>query len=194
MAEVRLVVDLAHPAERVWPALTVARLLGVWFMPTDLEPREGGRFTLHPGTLPGFFGLVSGELTELAAPHRMVMLWRGEKLHTRVSWQVVGATGGCRLQVWQTGFIGAPAAPRRQALGDTYVRLFAGRLPALLDRLAGGAFRAGGNAAVSAWSAGRTLGPAVGAACPPRPGSRDDEDRPGRYPGWARRVAAATRG
>jgi uncharacterized protein YndB with AHSA1/START domain len=181
MAEVRLVVDLAHPAERVWRALTEARLLGAWFMPTDLELREGGRFTLHPGILPGFLGPVSGELTELAAPHRIGMLWRGEKLHTRVTWQVTGTASGCRLQVRQTGFIGAPAAPRHRALRDTYTQLFEGRLPVLLDRLASGAAgpggpagsvavaaphraagrgrRTGGNVAVGAWSAGRTLGP-----------------------------------
>ncbi|MGH3683363.1 MAG: SRPBCC family protein, partial [Natronosporangium sp.] len=138
MAEVRLEVDLAHPPDRVWQALTTARLLGAWFMPTDLEPREGSRFTLDPGTLAGFLGLVSGELLEVVAEHRLVMLWQGEKLHTRVVWELAETAAGCRVQLVQTGFIGAPAALRRRALRDTYIRLFAEQLPAVLDRIATG--------------------------------------------------------
>ncbi|MPZ28758.1 MAG: hypothetical protein GEV12_20765 [Micromonosporaceae bacterium] len=228
MAEVRLEVDLAHPPDRVWQALTTAPLLGAWFMPTDLEPREASRFTLDPGTLAGFLGLVSGELVEVVPEHKLVMLWQGEKLHTRVVWELVGTAGGCRVQVVQTGFIGAPAALRRRALRDTYVRLFAEQLPALLDRLASGTGalaapvgaappglpppdlplraaappdvvraaggsrrpyrdpgpgsvgvprqrRPGGNMAVNAWSAGRTIWssadpaePAGAAGAPPR--------------------------
>jgi uncharacterized protein YndB with AHSA1/START domain len=136
MAEVRLEVELAHPPERVWRALTEARLLGEWFMPTDLAPREGGRFTLTPGDLAGFAGQLSGQLTELSPPHRMVMVWQGEQLHTRVSWEVAAVPGGSRLRVRQTGFIGAPGAVRRRALQETYARLFTRQLPALLDRIA----------------------------------------------------------
>lgn len=61
MAEVRLAVELAHPPERVWQALPEARLLGAWFMPTDLEPRQGARFSLDPGNLAGLLGPVSAE-------------------------------------------------------------------------------------------------------------------------------------
>jgi uncharacterized protein YndB with AHSA1/START domain len=179
MAEVRLEIELAHPPERVWRALTDAALLGEWFMPTDLAPEEGGRFTLEPGTLAGFLGRISGELTELERPRRLVMLWQGEKLHTRVVWELTATGEGCQLQIVQSGFIGAPATLRGRALRDTYTRLFAEQLPATLERLAGGATaglpgsvprqrRAPANVAVGAWAAGRSLGrsPAVEGARP----------------------------
>jgi uncharacterized protein YndB with AHSA1/START domain len=172
MAEVRLEIQFAHLPERVWRALTDAQLLGEWFMPTDLVPEEGGRFTLEPGTLAGFLGPVSGELTELVPPRRLVMLWQGEKLHTRVVWELTETDGGCQLQIVQSGFIGAPATLRGRALRDTYTRLFGEQLPATLERLAGGAGagqpgsvprqrRAPANLAVGAWAAGRSLGPAA---------------------------------
>jgi uncharacterized protein YndB with AHSA1/START domain len=175
MAEVRLEIELAHPPERVWRALTDAQLLGEWFMPTDLVPEEGARFTLEPGTLAGFLGPVSGELTELARPRRLVMLWQGEKLHTRVVWELTGTDHGCQLQIVQSGFIGAPATLRGRALRDTYTRLFAEQLPATLERLAGGVTagqpgsvprqrRPPANVAVGAWAAGRSLGPSLAAA------------------------------
>lgn len=181
MAEVRLEIELPHPRDRVWRALTDARLLSEWFVPTDLEAREGARFTLAAGTLGGFLGPVAGELTELAPEQRIVMLWQGEKLHTRVVWEIIESDRGCTLQVVQTGFIGAPAALRRRALRDTYGRLFAEQLPVVLDRLAAAPSavladsaaaagapvrpaavprqrRAPVNMAVGAWAAGRTLG------------------------------------
>jgi uncharacterized protein YndB with AHSA1/START domain len=189
MAEVRLEVDLAHPRDRVWRALTDARLLSDWLMPTDLAAREGAEFTLEPGTLAGFLGPVSAELTELVPPHRMVMLWQGEKLHTRMVWELTETDSGCTLQLVQTGFIGAPATLRRRALRDTYARLFAERLPLVLDRLAavpllaGSGAELGGpvapaatvprqrkgpvNVAIGAWAAGRSLGG------PADPGSPD---------------------
>lgn len=135
MAEVRLEVDVAHPPERVWWALTDAGLLREWFMTTDLEPHEGGTFTLDSGELPGFLGPISGEVSELEPPWRIVMLWQGEKLHTRVVWEVVETADGCQVRVVQSGFIGAPASVRRRVLRATYLTLFADRLPAVLDRL-----------------------------------------------------------
>ncbi|HEY8472570.1 MAG TPA: SRPBCC domain-containing protein [Natronosporangium sp.] len=150
MAEVRLEVELPHPPELVWRALTEPRLLREWFMPTDLVAREGAEFTLEPGTLPGFLGPVSAEVTELVPPERIVMRWQGERLHTRVAWEITRSWASSKLLVLQTGFIGAPATLRRRALRDTYARLFAEQLPATLDRLAALAEEARDDAAVAA--------------------------------------------
>lgn len=187
-------IDLVHPSERVWRALTDARLLTRWFMRTDLAPREGSHFTLEPGTLPGFLGPVSGELVELSPPRRLVMLWQGESLHTRVAWELTSTDDGCRLLIVQTGFFGAPAALRSRALRATYLQLFDEQLPRMLDQLA--AQRAAGRAAPgrrwqprdprqqaatvamraavprqrrpntpeAGWAAGRAAGPVAGAA------------------------------
>lgn len=149
MAEVRLEVDLPHPPERVWRALTEARLLTEWFMDADLEAREGTSFTLSPTGLRGFSGQISGEMLELAALRRLVMRWEGQKLHTRVTWELTEIVGGSKLRVLQTGFIGAPATLRRRELRATYTQLFAERLPHTLDRLAAGEVDLGGTASAS---------------------------------------------
>jgi uncharacterized protein YndB with AHSA1/START domain len=172
VAEVRLEFELAHPPERVWRALTDASVLSEWFMPNDLQPTEGATFTLDPGTLPGFLGTVSGEITELVAPRRLVMLWQGEKLHTRVSWELSSEDGTCALRVVQTGFIGAPAAIRQRALRATYGQLFEQRLPAALDRLATGALDWGGQPAETPADQAEPAAPAVRVAAPGVPKQR----------------------
>ncbi|QSB15639.1 SRPBCC domain-containing protein [Natronosporangium hydrolyticum] len=150
MAELRLHFDLAHPRQRVWRALTEPWLLGQWFMATDLAPREGSEFELDPGTRPGFLGPITGEVVTVAAPDELVMRWQAEKLHTRVSWQLLPSGDACRLVLVQSGFIGAPAALRIAALRTTYAELFARRLPELLGRMAAGESTAAGSAAAGA--------------------------------------------
>lgn len=166
MAEVRLAFDLAHPSGRVWRALTDAQLLCEWFMPTDLTPRAGSRFTFHPGTLPGFLGPVTGEVVAVEPASRLVMLWQGEKLYTRVTWDLAPVGAACRLSLTQTGFIGAPAALRCEGLTTTYRDLFGVQLPLALDRLAAEESGAGAGFA-SGESTASPRAPALRAA-PPR--------------------------
>lgn len=178
MAEVRLEQALTHPCSRVWRALTDPGLLSAWFMPTDSPPMGGSSFTIFAGTFPGFLGPVTGEVREAKAPERLVMVWEGEKLHTRVVWELTPTESGCQLQVTQSGFLGAPARLRAEALLATYRELFGERLPALLDRLAARERRRPRpaplrppyrNTAIGVWSRGRRLGPtpAPARATPP---------------------------
>jgi uncharacterized protein YndB with AHSA1/START domain len=138
VTEILIDVDFGHPPERVWRALTDRSILSEWFMQTDLEPHEGRRFRLLPEGLLGLAGPLEGELVELAAPRRMVMLWRGEQLHSRVTWELVPLPDGCRLRMSHTGFIGVKGSLRRRELQRTYQRMLTERLPRVLDRLATG--------------------------------------------------------
>lgn len=149
MAQVRLEADLAHPPERVWRALTDARLLSEWFMVTDFTPRPGSRFTLALVHLTGMTGQLAAELLELREPERMVMRWQGENLHTTVVWELTGTESGCRITMVQSGFVGAPADLRRRALTAAYTQLFTERLPRLLDRLAPASERVSATAGVN---------------------------------------------
>lgn len=146
MAEVRLEVDLAHSPERVWSALTDARLLEKWFLRADASPSQGGQVTFHPDGTPGFLGPISAEVTELAEPRRLAMRWHGEQLDARVAWELVETPGGCQVRVVQSGFVGSPVTPRQRNLRATYIRQFGERLPALLAQMAaaGGDAPAGG--------------------------------------------------
>jgi uncharacterized protein YndB with AHSA1/START domain len=138
VTEILIDADFGHPPERVWRALTDRAVLSQWFMQTDLEPYEGRRFRLVPDGLLGLAGPVEGELLEVSAPRRMVMLWRGEQLHSRVTWELVPLPDGCRLRMSHTGFVGVKGSLRRKELQRTYDRMLADRLPRVLDRLASG--------------------------------------------------------
>jgi uncharacterized protein YndB with AHSA1/START domain len=137
VTEIRIDFDFGHPPALVWRALTDRRQLSRWFMPGDLEPIRGSKFQLLPDALPGFDGPVAGQVLEVEAGRRLVMRWKGEQLHARVSWELRAKPQGCLLMVSQSGFLGVRGSARRQALVSTYDRLFGERLPAVLDGLAG---------------------------------------------------------
>ena len=138
MAEILIDVDLRHPADRVWRALTEQVALAAWFMPTDLAPHEGRHYTLDPQDLAGFDGPIDAELVEVSAPRRMVMLWQDEETRCRVTWDLVPTDEGTRLSMAQTGFFGVQGTLRRRKLQRTYELMLNTRLPAVLDRLAAG--------------------------------------------------------
>ncbi|MFC0529210.1 SRPBCC domain-containing protein [Phytohabitans kaempferiae] len=137
MTEIRIDVDFGHPPALVWRALTERRQLARWFIPGDLQPIQGSQFQLLPEALPGFDGPIAGQVLEVSAERRLVMRWKGEQLHARVTWELKPTADGCLLMVSQSGFLGVRGSARRQALVSTYDRLFGERLPAVLDGLAG---------------------------------------------------------
>lgn len=137
MTEIRIDFDFGHPPALVWRALTERRQLARWLMPGDLQPIQGSQFQLLPDGLPGFDGPISGQVLEVSAERRLVMRWKGEQLHTRVTWELRPKPDGCLLMMSQSGFLGVRGSARRQALVSTYDRLFGERLPAVLDGLAG---------------------------------------------------------
>jgi uncharacterized protein YndB with AHSA1/START domain len=175
VTEILIDVDFGHPPERVWRALTDRAVLSEWFMRTDLEPYEGCRFRLLPEGLLGLAGPLEGELVEVVAMRKLVMLWRGEQLHSRVTWELVPLPEGCRLRMSHTGFIGVKGSLRRKELQRTYDSMLTDRLPVVLDGLAAGK------------PVTRQPSPAEPPppGAPARPAEAAAEDRPGRFRGLA---------
>jgi uncharacterized protein YndB with AHSA1/START domain len=139
VTELQLSVDLLHPPERVWWALTDPRLLSLWFVATDLTAVQGGVFRAFPP--PGLAGLTAPfdvDVVEVSEPTRLVLRWRGDHLYSDVTWELTRSAQGCRLAITETGFFGVRGAQRQRDLGRTYQVLFGERLPATLDRLASG--------------------------------------------------------
>lgn len=131
----RLDVELPYPVELVWQALTDRRLLGEWFLQTDLMPVAGGVYRAFPGTdLPGFTAPFDVDVVEVVGPTRLVLRWRGEQLHADVVWELSTVAGGSRLRISQTGFLGIGGQVRRAELQRAYATMFEQRLPALLAR------------------------------------------------------------
>jgi len=135
VTEIRLDVELAHPPERVWRALTDARLLGDWFLAGDLEPRTGHRFRLESAGGHGD-GDIDGEVVEVLPQRRLVMHWRAADLDARVAFVLNKASNGCQLTLRQSGFFGVQGTLRRRALHREYAHMLGRRLPEVLSRLA----------------------------------------------------------
>jgi uncharacterized protein YndB with AHSA1/START domain len=196
VTEILVDVSLGHPPELVWRALTDRRLLSEWFMQTDLEPHEGRAFRLFPTDLPGLAGPIEGELIELAAPRRMVMLWRGTNMHCRIVWELEPVTDGARLKMAQTGFLGVKGSLRRKELQRTYDELFTKRLPGVLDRIAaGGDLLPSGSAPVQPAPREPTpQEPSLMTSLADPPSDEDEATARRRWPAWLPRVSHQRRG
>lgn len=136
MTQILIDQDFGHPPERIWRALTEPALLSEWFTRTESEPSLDGGLRLTPDGPLDFLGPLMAEMVELDAPRQIVMLWRGEQMHSRVVWELTPIRQGSRLRVSQTGFLGVDGARRQLQLLRAYDELLGGRLPAVLDRLA----------------------------------------------------------
>jgi uncharacterized protein YndB with AHSA1/START domain len=136
VSEIRVEVDLPHPPDRVWRALTEPDLLSSWFLPTDLEPRAGRVFQAVPHRVPGFSGAFDIEVMGVLPARSLLMQWRGDQLHAQVTWEIDPSPAGSLLTVRQSGFLGVNGTLRRRELRRAYQEMFEERLPVAQARLA----------------------------------------------------------
>jgi len=127
-----------HSPERVWQALTNPDALARWLMPNDFKPIVGHRFRFRTKPAPGFDGIVHCEVLEVVAPERLVYLWAGGGVDTRVTWTLERVPEGTRLTLDHTGFKGLRGILVSQMLGKGWrSKILMISLPALLDRWSG---------------------------------------------------------
>lgn len=107
-------VELPHPPETVWLALTDPTALAEWLMPVkDFAPVVGQRFTVHAKPMPGWDGVVHCEITTVDRPRTLAYTWRGSKMRatTTVTWTLSEPTSGhTRLLLRHNGFPGLSGA------------------------------------------------------------------------------------
>jgi uncharacterized protein YndB with AHSA1/START domain len=106
--------ELRHPPEKVWRALTESDLIAAWLMPNDFRAQVGHRFTMRTRPAPGFDGIVQCEVLAVEPNRRLSYSWRGGAkdrqgygalLDTVVTWTLTpGADGGTRLHLEHKGF------------------------------------------------------------------------------------------
>jgi len=135
VTEIRVDVELPHPPERVWRALTELHLVLSWLPTENFLVTEDGRFSFRT-ELEGLDEPISGQTVTFDKPNKLVMRWEGPNLHTLLSVALQPAEGGCRMTVAQRGFLGAQGTLRGRALQRTYTHLLEGPLVEALDRLA----------------------------------------------------------
>jgi uncharacterized protein YndB with AHSA1/START domain len=112
--DITVEVDLPHPREAVWLALTDPAALAEWMMPVqDFEPVVGQRFTVHAKPMPGWDGVVHCAVTTVDEPHTLAYTWRGSSMRatTEVVWTLTEpGPGRTRLLLRHNGFPGLGGA------------------------------------------------------------------------------------
>lgn len=105
MVDVNLTQHFAAPIQEVWQAITDRRMLAVWLMENDFEPRLGARFSLRRADpILGWRGWVECEVIELRPPTRMVWSWSdGRGITSHVVFELEEERTGTRLTLRHIG-------------------------------------------------------------------------------------------
>ena len=119
---VKLSVFYPYPAEKVWQALTDCRILSVWMMKNDFEPRLGHKFKFESESLPGIKTIIYCEVLDLEKPKRLTYTWQDKVTSepSLVIWTLTPVEGGTQLQLkhQQTGYATAIIPDRSRDLND----------------------------------------------------------------------------
>lgn len=133
MIEIGTEVELFHPVDRAWRALTDRALLAKWF--AEVAPGPDG-LTLRTAGLPGFDADLAVEVREMRAPQRLALSGReGERL-LRLTAALAPTAHGCRLSVRETLERGDWDEAQRARREEQHQQALSVRLPAILDWLA----------------------------------------------------------
>ncbi|SCF05256.1 Uncharacterized conserved protein YndB, AHSA1/START domain [Micromonospora matsumotoense] len=136
MIEIGTQIDLPHPADRVWRAMTDPELLGRWFAETEPIPDGPGRWRVRTAGLPGFETDVEVEVVDRREPELIVVRCHEGADRSLLTCAVTPTTVGCRVLIRETVEHGDWPAERGTRREECYRQSLAGRLPALLDWLA----------------------------------------------------------
>lgn len=125
--------ELQHPPQKVWRALTDPALLTEWLLPVlELQLQPGAAFTLKAPPQPGWDGSVDCRFLEIEAPKKLSYTWRVGHLDTIVTFLLTPTASGTRLSLVQSGF---KPDQKRNFGGARYGwKLMGGRLIELLAR------------------------------------------------------------
>lgn len=127
-------VELPHPPEKVWRALTDPALLAQWLLPVvDLKLEPGAAFTFKTQPYPGWDGTVNCRLVEIEPQRKLSYTWSVPFLDTVVTFTLLPTATGTRLSLVQTGF---KEDQKREFGGARYGwKMMGGKLIDLLARI-----------------------------------------------------------
>ena len=126
--------DLPHPPEKVWRALTEPALLAEWLLPAvGLELEPGAEFTFKTQVYPGWDGTVSCRFIEIEPLRKLSYAWTVPFLDTVVTFTLTPTPVGTRLAIVQSGF----KPDQKQEFGGARYgwKMMGGRLVELLGRI-----------------------------------------------------------
>ena len=128
-------IDLAHPPEKVWRALTDPTLLAEWLLPViGFKLETGAEFTFKTQAYPGWDGTVNCKLVEIEPQRKLRYTWTVPFLDTVVTFTLTPTPTGTRLNLVQSGF----KPEQKQEFGGARYgwKMMGGKLVELLGRTA----------------------------------------------------------
>ena len=96
--------EVPHPAEKIWRALTQGSLIEEWLMKNDFQPVVGHRFNFRSTPVPGWDGVIDGEVLVVEPNSRLSYSWGSMGLKSVVAWTLTPTKGGTRVRMEQSGF------------------------------------------------------------------------------------------
>jgi uncharacterized protein YndB with AHSA1/START domain len=128
-------IDLRHPPEKVWRALTDPELLAEWLLPViGLELEPGAAFAFKTQPYPGWDGTVNCRFVEIEAHRKLSYTWTVPFLDTVVTFTLTPTALGTRLSIVQSGF---NPDQKKEFGGARYAwKMMGGKLVDLLTRIA----------------------------------------------------------
>lgn len=111
--------ELDHPPQKVWRALTEPELLTQWLLPLagELELAPGTAFTLTAPAFADWDGRVQCQVVEVEPYRTLRYTWTTPFLDTVVTFTLAPNASGTRLTIVQSGFT---ADQKRESGGARY--------------------------------------------------------------------------
>lgn len=96
--------EMPHPPEKIWRALTQGALIEEWLMKNDFQPVVGHRFNFHSNPVPGWDGVIGGEVLVLEPNSKLTYSWETMGARSIVAWTLTPTKGGTLVRMEQDGF------------------------------------------------------------------------------------------
>jgi uncharacterized protein YndB with AHSA1/START domain len=125
--------DLPHPPQKVWRALTDPKLLAEWLLPAvDFKLDPGAAFTFKTQPVGGWDGIVHCRMLEIESQRKLRYTWVVGDIDTAVTFTLTPTAQGTRLSLVHSGF----KPDQKQAFGGARYgwNLMTGKLVDLLAR------------------------------------------------------------
>jgi uncharacterized protein YndB with AHSA1/START domain len=102
---VSIEIDLPHPPQKVWRALTIPELLCEWLLPVvDHQLETGAAFQFRAPPKPGWDGAVNCTYLQIEEPSKISWAWVVGEIDTVVEVKLTPTESGTRLSLTQSGF------------------------------------------------------------------------------------------
>jgi uncharacterized protein YndB with AHSA1/START domain len=96
--------EMPYSPEKIWRALTEGRLIEEWLMKNDFQPEVGRRFNFRSTPVPGWDGVIDGEVLVVEPNLRLSYSWETMGMKSVVVWTLTPTQSGTHIRMEQSGF------------------------------------------------------------------------------------------